>query len=122
MDTGKKLRRGTSSIDRRMLHWCPGCKEPHSIRVEGEGPKWEFNGNFDRPTFKPSVLNFTTYDDEGEPLPAGQRRTLCHYFITDGKIQFCGDSPHALSGQTVDLPDWPYAPGTFGGIEDEAPE
>jgi hypothetical protein len=121
---GKKLRRargmGEYAKELLLLHWCPGCDEPHGIRIEGrEGsPKWTFNGNFDRPTFSPSVLNFTIYDDEGEPLPQGQRRTLCHYFITDGQIQFCGDSPHELAGQTVDLPDWPYAPGTFGGIED----
>jgi len=47
-----------------------------------------------------------------------QRGTTCHYFITDGKIEFCGDSPHKLAGQIVDLPDWPYSPGAYGGIED----
>jgi hypothetical protein len=26
--------------------------------------------------------------------------------ITDGKINFMSDSNHALSGKTVDLPDW----------------
>jgi hypothetical protein len=46
------------------------------------------------------------------------QRTLCHYFIRAGKIEFCGDSPHNLAGQTVDLPDWPYAPNTYGGIEE----
>ena len=29
----------------------------------------------------------------------------CHSFITDGRISFCGDSEHALAGQTVDLPE-----------------
>jgi hypothetical protein len=27
--------------------------------------------------------------------------------VTDGRIQFLSDSTHKLSGQTVDLPDWP---------------
>lgn len=75
-----------------------------------------------------------TEDDNEQPLPQPVRRTLCHYFIKTGAeltnrdpgrvfdpgksyIDFCGDSPHALSGKVVELPDWPYAPGTYGGIE-----
>jgi hypothetical protein len=30
---------------------------------------------------------------------------LCHYFIVDGRIRYCGDCQHELAGQTVDLPD-----------------
>lgn len=117
---GKKLRRAVGDGGKHvwLLHWCPACEEPHGITIQGGPPQWTFDGSFDRPTFRPSVLYFTDYDEEGERLPEGQRRTLCHYFVTDGKIQFCGDNPHALNGQTVDLPDWPYAPGTYGGIED----
>ena len=116
-----KLRRTVGAGGfRSIMHWCPGCNEVHGIRIEGpSGPKWAFNNDFERPTFSPSVLNFTTYDDDDNLLPNGQRRTLCHYFITDGKIQFCADSPHALAGQTVDIPDWPYASGAYGGVEDD---
>jgi hypothetical protein len=32
---------------------------------------------------------------------------VCHYFLRDGQIEFCGDSIHALAGQRVQLPDWP---------------
>lgn len=81
---------------------------------------WTFNENYERPTFSPSVL-ISIDDDEdehGNELPAPVRRTLCHYFITDGQIVFCGDSQHHLSGQTVPLPDWPYAQGTYGGIDE----
>lgn len=72
---------------------------------------WSFNDNMEKPTFSPSMLIFDT--DK-----SGNRTTRCHYFITDGKIIFCGDSPHKLSGRTVDLPEWPYAKGTYGGIEE----
>jgi hypothetical protein len=41
------------------------------------------------------------------PDDTGGRKTLCHYFIRDGKIEFCGDCPHELAGQTVPLPDVP---------------
>lgn len=121
--TGTKLRRATGSDGYvALMHWCPGCDEPHGIRIEGSapGPKWTFDGNFQNPTFGPSILCFTTEteDDDGKPLPAPVRRTLCHYFVKSGKIEFCGDSPHKLAGKTVDLPDWPHAPGAYGGIED----
>lgn len=117
---GKKLRRATGSNGYvALLHWCPGCDGAHGIQIgTGAGPKWTFNGDHDRPTFGPSIRCFTTRDANGEHLPAGQTRTLCHYFIREGRIEFCGDSPHKLAGQTVDLPDWPYAPGTYGGIDD----
>ena len=54
----------------------------------------------------------------------GTQRTLCHYFIggpagdKPGMIEFCPDSPHKLAGQTVALPPWPYAPGSYGGIDE----
>lgn len=84
-------------------HWCPACNEPHGIAVTHRnryGAVWTFNGNLDSPTFAPSVRCFTTEEN-------GQQRTLCHYFIKNGMIEFCGDNPHALNGQTVPLPDYP---------------
>ncbi len=116
----KKLRSATGTGEKRFLHWCPGCAEVHSIRIEcaGPGPVWSFNGDLERPTFSPSIRISEGHDDEGNRLPQGQWRTLCHYFIRDGRIEFCSDSPHPLAGQTVDLPDWPYAPGTYGGIDE----
>lgn len=118
---GTKLRQASGGGRVMLMHWCPGCDGPHGIIIENaEGrPIWTFDGNYDRPTFTPSVRCFTTEttDDQDKPLPAPVERTLCHYFITAGRIIFCGDSPHALAGQTVDLPDWPYAPGAYGGID-----
>ncbi|CAN7375644.1 DUF6527 family protein [Bradyrhizobium sp. LjRoot220] len=117
---GTKLRRAVGGGRVMLMHWCPGCDDPHGIIIEGGPPIWSFDGNYDAPTFSPSILCFTTEttDDDDKPLPAPVRRTLCHYFIKAGKIEFCGDSPHKLAGQIVDLPDWPYAPGTYGGIEE----
>ncbi len=65
-------------------------------------PHWTFNGDFDKPTFGPSVLSH--YDMPAEDgFPAVHY--VCHSFVTDGRIQFLGDCTHALAGQTVDLPD-----------------
>lgn len=113
-NTGTKLRRAQGDVRKMLMHWCPGCDGPHGITIEGIGvPVWTFSGDYERPTFNPSILCFTSHEG-GKPLPV--RKTLCHYFIRDGNIEFCSDSPHALAGRTVELPDWPYGKGEYGGI------
>lgn len=122
----KKLR---STEDGSVTFWCQGCQEAHTISVgAGPGPRWGYNGNPDAPTFTPSILvrtghhvpNFAekflpgvepscwcTYNaehpDETDPFYC----MVCHSFVTDGMIQFLGDSTHALAGQTVPLADFP---------------
>ncbi|HXR93556.1 MAG TPA: DUF6527 family protein [Steroidobacteraceae bacterium] len=101
----------------RCAFWCPGCEEYHSIRTRGQGA-WGFNGNYDAPTFTPSVLvEGTRFTERGEqqheawvaagcqsPPPEFERTdNRCHSFVTDGKIQFLSDSKHKLAGQTVPL-------------------
>ena len=125
---GKKLRRAVGQGTVSLMHWCPACDEPHGIRISGPAPTWAFNQDYDAPSFHPSVLCFTTFDHEGMPLPFGQKRTLCHYFLHRGSelkqhganlepkrsyISYCGDCPHEMRGKIVELPDWP------GGDEDE---
>ena len=91
--------------------YCPACKAEHSPRVE-EPHAWQFNGDLERPTFKPSLLvtyrHPKGYSNEN-PAPMGYDgeyvEERCHSYITDGRIQFLGDCTHALAGQTVDLPE-----------------
>lgn len=88
--------------ERLLLFWCPGCDEVHPYRVESKDPawpRWQWNGDQEKPTLTPSLLIKRTLAENGQPR--------CHLFLTDGRIQFCGDSEHALAGQTVDLPDFP---------------
>lgn len=103
-----------STAGGRVTYWCQGCKSSHSIRVEGtEHPLWTWDGNVDAPTFSPSVL--VTYDWRGDDdQPDHPER--CHTFIRGGMVQFLGDSTHEYAGQTVPLPDWPYAEGEYGGV------
>ena len=81
----KKLRRAEG----RYMHWCSGCQMTHPLP-----DSWTFNGDLDKPTFSPSFKQ--TVGD-----------VTCHYFIREGRIEYCGDSWHELSGKTVELPDLP---------------
>lgn len=103
VDVAKFASNGTAA-GRRVSFWCPGCKDAHQIVVETE-TGWHFNGDLGRPTFTPSVL---VHYGNPKPGPLGPN-AVCHSFVTDGQIQFLGDSTHALAGQTVALPPWPYA-------------
>lgn len=106
----------------RVAFMCPGCHELHQVTILEVGPRghervgacWGFNGDYERPTFSPSVLvrghaietddagRWTgewKRDSAGNPVPL-----VCHSFVRDGQIQFLGDCTHELVGQTVDLP------------------
>jgi hypothetical protein len=102
------LRRATNGY----CHWCPGCKEMHLI-----GDSWTFDGNLEVPTFSPSVkitgrqiIKNERGEWTGEWVRDGAGNPIdfvCHYFLTAGQFQFCGDSSHELAGQTVPLPALP---------------
>lgn len=98
VDAAKVASLGKQANGDQMVHFhCPGCDDVHQIRVG----TWTWNGDLERPTFTPSVL--VRY----EVSPPNQHlSTICHSFVTDGRIQFLGDCTHALAGQTVDLPPW----------------
>lgn len=79
---------------RRLAFRCPGCAMTHVVIVEGE-KAWAWNGSVDALTLHPSVLVTWEFAEEG--------KKVCHSYVTDGRIQFLGDSTHALAGQTVPL-------------------
>lgn len=100
--------------------WCPGCDAAHVVAVSRPfGSNWGYNGNPDAPTFTPSVLLRSGHyapGHQGDCWCSYKARTgknspytctVCHSFVTDGRIQFLGDCTHALAGQTVPLPAWP---------------
>lgn len=109
----------------RLHFWCPGCDRAHAFWVGvGEGPRWEWNGSADKPTFSPSLLvrgrtltpkgleAWQAWHAAGKPPRAegtvwDAEETVCHSFVTGGMIQFLGDCTHDLKGQTVPIPEWP---------------
>lgn len=118
-----KMRRTTDGF----TWWCPACKEIHWL------PKsWTFNGNVDRPTFRPSFKHtggLTVIDEHGEWRGLWwmidkdgnrvQRKVkqpgdtmvpwCCHYVITAGIVRYQGDCTHKMRDKIVlmpDLPEW----------------
>jgi hypothetical protein len=97
--------KGVSNSEGQRLGYmmeCPGCGQWHVIYTEQANDlkaRWTFDGNMEKPTFHPSILCRWTEGKE-------QVKKVCHFFVRAGKIEFCGDSTHALAGKTVDLPDW----------------
>lgn len=110
------------------IYWCPGCKMSHRLNTDpSQGDAWTFNGSETAPTFTPSVLIPGLREDLTQEVkdefyallreePPSSRtllsnpkygRTICHSFVTDGKIIFLGDSIHELAGTTVSLQPHP---------------
>jgi len=93
-------RRIFSANDGTYWFVCPGCKATHTYhtdRAQGE-PCWDTNGSTSFPSFYPSYKRTSPGNTSGEP-------NICHFFVTDGRIEFVSDSTHELAGKTVDLPE-----------------
>lgn len=97
--------------DGRFLFYCEGCKVHHAVNGT-----WSFNGDYDKPTFHPSVLVngvIPITDDEYDRIMGGEKiepmRFICHSFVENGRIQYLNDCTHELAGQTVDLLDMQLA-------------
>lgn len=108
----KIVRRAVESDGVTHAGWaifCPACRCGHMF-----DQRWTFNGNEESPTFRASMLvksehahppvtpeNLEEY--KRSPWPQTKVQTVCHSFVTDGKIEFLRDCTHALAGQTVPL-------------------
>lgn len=80
-------------------HYCPACEHIHQIAVNQpfkNGAQWVFNGDMENPTFSPSIA-----------VAASMPDVRCHYFIKDGRIEYCGDCYHDYKNKIIDLPHIP---------------
>lgn len=69
--------------------WCVGCEQTHSCIIRDDGKGWEFSGDFDKPSFHPS-------------LQYGK----CHLILTDGVVDFLCDCRHKYAGRKIPLEDF----------------
>lgn len=83
---------------------CPACDaadrgsvHQFSVRMNDGSPGWSFNGDFESPTFLPSMC--------ATARQAGVEHR-CHSFVRDGRIEYLSDCTHAMAGNTIDLPDF----------------
>lgn len=111
--------RATLATDHTLMFHCPGCKCAHGVTVNRPG-SWGWNGSLEMPTITPSILVRSTEmteagwlqyeawkrDEIGCPQGFDSRPTICHSFVTDGRIQYLDDCTHNLTAQTVDIPEW----------------
>ena len=80
---------------------CPACGFEHSFNVDIEvqgrhaNDLWSFNGDYDKPTFSPSMLCNPGGRQAGHPV--------CHSFLREGVWQFLGDCSHEMVGQHVPM-------------------
>lgn len=74
-------------------YYCPGCKHNHGVPSK----RWNWNCDIDKPTLQPSVRHYIPQSD------FGPEKTLCHYFVVNGQIRYCGDCQHSLNNQIVDM-------------------
>jgi hypothetical protein len=81
--------------------FCPACQTEHGIWTTERNYNraiWKFNNSLVSPTFAPSVK--ITIGHHPQPPE------ICHFFIRDGKIEYCDDCTHAMAGRTVELPEF----------------
>ncbi len=70
---------------------CPACNETHSINQS-----WEFDGDYESPTISPSIrVNGFAFN----PSEPGSVPSICHSWISKGKIKFFEDCTHKLAGK-----------------------
>lgn len=80
---------------------CPACGFEHSFQVDLEGhglhksDRWSFDGNYEKPTFSPSMLSNGDKSDEYKPR--------CHSFLKNGVWEYLSDCTHELAGQHVPM-------------------
>ena len=108
MQVSAFLRRGTDAY----YHWCPGCGKVHQLP-----DTWQFNGDLNKPTFSPSFRHsgkWALVDDKGKFTGEWKRDPdgkaldwCCHYILTNGVLNFCGDCTHEMRSQKVPLPELP---------------
>ena len=89
---------------------CPACGFEHGFSVDlvGHGKHqehvWSFNGDYEKPTFNPSMGFNLDWQQEHHPV--------CHSFLSKGVWKFLADCTHAMASQEVPMIP-PEADATF---------
>ena len=83
------------SDPRCFMYWDIATQDVNCFWVTGYYDRgWQWNGDFERPTVTPSILN-------------SRPGFINHVYITNGKIEYLNDCTHDMAGQRVDMVDFP---------------
>ncbi len=113
-------------VGERATFHCAACLEKHTVPLNSAQHfrGWSFNGSLESPTLKPSVRIRSGCKAEGykpgehcwciynqEAIAKGEQPApfkcgVCHFHVTDGNIEYCGDSTHAFAGKSMPLEDF----------------
>ena len=80
---------------------CPACGFEHSFSVDLEGhglhvgDTWSFEGDYENPTFSPSMLSNRDKDDKHKPI--------CHSFLKNGVWEYLKDCTHEMAGKHISM-------------------
>ena len=101
-----------------LAFYCPGCRMHHAF-----DSRWTFNGDYEKPTFSPSLLvgpwwrmphdwdrDIAPKNENGDLLLGpdgihilGGFEARCHSFVRNGMIEFLSDCTHEFAGKTVPI-------------------
>lgn len=70
------------------------------------GAAWNFNGDLVRPSFTPS-MNYAANLPEMEGYNPEIPSSRCHFILTDGVMNYCGDCSHGGRGTSEPLQPFP---------------
>lgn len=104
-----------TGIDGACAYFCPACGEHHVLTAN-----WTITGPAEFPTVRPSVLvrtgHYAAHGKEhgcwcthnAERVAEGRdpvefKCSICHSFITNGKIEYLNDCTHELAGQSIPM-------------------
>ena len=77
--------------------FCTACGCGHLFDA-----RWTFNGNYEKSTFRPSML-VHGWPHDPDRLPEYRVQKRCHSFVTDGNIEYLSDCEHEYAGKTIPL-------------------
>jgi hypothetical protein len=93
-----------SKVYESATHWTVECPASGHIEIPKDG-RWIFNGDYERPSFHPSVNETRGKVDQTLAEMASDPNVWRnHVFIRDGHIEYLSDCTHEFAGRTVEIP------------------
>lgn len=103
-------------IEHGFEFWCWGCCTTHRFITHYTGnkradqPKWEFGGNYEKPSFSPSLMiqhRRGYWAENKQYITDGRLVTECHLIVDEGHIHYLTDCLHPFKNMVFGMADVP---------------